>query len=163
MHVSWGPFYALATDGGRCVWLLWVPEFLRLIVITRCYCWAKQCSRRVTIFTLVYSSQQPSGILLLSCLFYRLNWDTEWLTNWSKITQPEVVESKVNPDSLAPESMILAIMLYVLCSCLILFSHLVPRLASEPCLRSFNLCMVPPYNDTNGTKNLRELGIVNFR
>lgn len=124
------PMVQMVGDGS-----LWVPEFLRLIVITAgCY-WARQCSRGVAGFTLIYSSQQPSGMLLLTDPLYRLNKDPEWLPNLPKITQPEVVESRFEPRVSGSRAAILA----ALCDFWITPGHLVPRLPSEP---SFSLCFV---------------------
>lgn len=87
--------------------LLWVSEFLRLIIITEgCY-WAGSVPGELQ---LLHSFIPANSLLGYYCyhIIYRLNGDTEWLTDLSKITQPEVVESKFEPRVyLAPESMIL--------------------------------------------------------
>lgn len=113
--------------------LHWVSEFLRLIVIT-----GLRPGRGVTTFTLI----PPNSLLGYYCyhIIYRLSGDTEWLTNLSEITQPEVVESQFEPrvsGSRIHDSGYFAIM-----HCVISESYLVtwcPKLESEP---SFNLCFV---------------------
>lgn len=118
--------------------LLWVSELLRLIITEGRY-WAGSVPGELQ---LLCSFIPPRSLLGYYCslITYRLNGVTKWLTNLSKTTQPEVVESEFEArvsGSRIHDSGYLAIM-----HCVISESDLVtwcPKLESEP---SFNLCFV---------------------
>lgn len=130
LFVSWSLFYAPGTDGGR-----WVALGLRVFK-------ANSNNRAATgqgsynFYT--HSSQQPSGILLLS-YHLQIKWG-HWVVNLSKITQPEVVESQFEPR--VSGSRIHDSGYFAIKHCVIFESFLAtwcPKLESEP---SFNLCFV---------------------